>query len=64
MPWDGKPAVHLEREAGEMTPLENLFALYDDCFAHAVALAKEHPDLNLDIAAMCATAFIQATKLR
>lgn len=64
MPWDGKPAVHLERDPGEMTPLEQLFGLYDECFAHALALAKEHPEVSLDVAAMTATAFIQATKIR
>ena len=65
MPWDGKPAVHLEREAGEMTPLENLFALYDDCFAHAIALARENPDLPLEsVSAMASTLFIAASKIR
>lgn len=60
MPWDGKPAVHLEREAGDMTPLEQSFALYDECFAHAVALSLSHP--SLDIAAVAATLYIQANK--
>lgn len=64
MPWDQKPAVHLEREAGEMTPLENLFGLWDDCLAHAITAQKEHPEIQLDIAAATATLFIQATKLR
>ena len=64
MPWDGKPAVHLEREAGEMTPLENLFGLWDDCLAHAITAQKERPEIQLDIAAATATLFIQATKIR
>lgn len=64
MPWDGKPPVYLgERDPGEMTPLEQSFALYDECFAHAVALAKEHPGLPLEISAMASTLFIQAHKL-
>lgn len=65
MPWDGKPPVYLgERDPGEMTPLETLFGLWDECFAHAAAVAKAHPEMQLDIAAATATLFIQATKLR
>ena len=63
MPWDGKPAVHLERDPGDLSPLESAFALYDECLAHAVAVAKEHPGLTLDIAAMTATLYIQANKV-
>ncbi len=64
MPWDGKPAVHLERDPGEMTPMETLFALYDECAVHAIALAKEHPEVQWDVTAAIATLFIQASKLK
>lgn len=60
MPWDGKPAV--EREAGEMSPLESLFDLYRECLTFVLALQREHPEANLDTAAATATCFIQATK--
>ncbi len=63
--WATSFVVPIEREPGEMSPLERLFGLYDECFVHALTVAKEHPEAKMtgsDIVAAAATAFIQAAR--
>jgi hypothetical protein len=51
-----------ETSSPTLNKLNTLFGLYRVCFDEAASIAKKNADLNLDVSAMAATLFIQATQ--